>query len=57
MIKKMAIFLLRTLKNIAEQGFAATAVKFSISSSASNKGDLGWVNANSSKDIYKLISK
>ena len=57
--KENGDFLIKDIKkNIAEQGFAATAVKFSISSSASNKGDLGWVNANSlSKDIYKLISK
>ncbi len=57
--KESGDFLIKDIKkNIAEQGFAATAVKFSISSSASNKGDLGWVNANSlSKDIYKLISK
>ena len=34
-------------KQIKDLGFEATAITQSISSSASNKGDLGWINANS----------
>ena len=34
-------------KQINDIGFEATAITQSISSSASNKGDLGWINANS----------
>ena len=34
-------------KQIKDIGFEATAITQSISSSASNKGDLGWINANS----------
>ena len=50
------------IKNIINQievnGFENTALRSSISSSASNKGDLGWVNAKSlSKKINKIISK
>ena len=48
--------------NIQEQinkyGFETTAVKYSISSTASNKGDLGWLNAKSlNKKIFNLITK
>ena len=48
--------------NIQEQinkyGFETTAVKYSISSTASNKGDLGWLNAKSlNKKIFNLVSK
>ena len=46
-----------TVRNILEQinknGFEITASRFSIASSASNSGDLGWLNAKSlSKNIY-----
>ena len=45
-------------KQINEYGFETTAVKFSISSTASKEGDLGWMNADSlNKNIYELISK
>ena len=52
----------KKILNIKEQinkyGFAATAVKYSISSSASNKGELGWLNAKSlNKKILNLVSK
>lgn len=48
------------ISNIKEQikvyGFELTALKFSVSSTASNKGDLGWLNAKSlNKGIYNLI--
>ena len=47
------------LKNqIKDFGFESAALKFSISSTASKNGDLGWVNANSlSKRIYNIIIK
>ena len=46
------------IKNeIKTQGFEDAAMKFSISTSSSNKGDIGWVNEKSlSKDIYDIIS-
>ena len=52
----------KKILNIKEQinkyGFAATAVKYSISSTASNKGELGWLNAKSlNKNIFNLVSK
>ena len=41
---------------IKEFGFESTASRFSISSSSSNKGDLGWMNAESlNNKIYKII--
>ena len=41
---------------IKEFGFESTALRFSISSSSSNKGDLGWLNAKSlNNKIYKII--
>ena len=37
-----------TIQNqIKSEGFEKTAVKYSISSSSNNKGDLGWINAES----------
>ena len=39
--------ILEVNKQIKDIGFEATAITQSISSSASNKGDLGWINANS----------
>ena len=52
----------KKIMNIKEQinkhGFEATAVKYSISSTASNKGELGWLNAKSlNKKIFNLVSK
>lgn len=45
-------------KQIEEQGFENAALKFSISSTSSKQGDLGWLNAKSiSKEIYNIISK
>ena len=45
-------------KQINGQGFENTALKLSISSSATNQGDMGWLNAKSiSKEIYSIISK
>ena len=41
---------------IKKEGFEDVALKFSISSSASNKGNLGWINSKSlSEEIYKII--
>ena len=43
---------------IVKSGFEQAALKFSISESASFKGELGWVNARSlSKNIYDIILK
>jgi len=45
-------------KMIKEQSFETAALKYSISSTASNKGDLGWINAKSlSEQIYNAIKK
>lgn len=50
--------LLNVNKQIEKEGFENIAIKLSISSSASNKGNLGWVNAKSlSTRIYKAINK
>jgi len=44
--------------NINAVGFENTAVKFSISSSALDGGDLGWINSQSlSNKIYKIVKK
>ena len=44
------------LSQIETEGFEETALKFSVSSTATKRGDLGWVNTQSlSKDIYKAI--
>ena len=41
---------------IQKFGFESTALRFSVSSSSSNKGDLGWLNAKSlNNKIYKII--
>ena len=47
------------ISNIQQQidnyGFESTAIKFSISSTASKEGDLGWMNADSlNKNIYEF---
>ena len=45
-------------EQISKYGFETTAVKYSISSTASNKGDLGWLNAKSlNKKIFNLVTK
>ena len=50
--------ILNLKREINEQGFGETALKFSISSSASNKGDIGWIKGKTlSKNIYNIISK
>ena len=42
---------------INEKGFDSIALKYSISSSASDKGDLGWVKSESlTRPIYDIIS-
>ena len=44
-------------KIIDEIGFDQTALKFSISSTADNKGDLGWINSKSlSEKIFKIAN-
>ncbi len=41
---------------IADEGFEAIATKYSISPTASNKGNLGWVNSKSlSKQMYSVL--
>ena len=41
---------------IIKNGFDDVALKFSISSSASNNGNLGWINSKSlSNEVYKII--
>ena len=45
-------------KQIREQGFETAALKYSVSTSSSNKGDLGWINAKSlSDEIYNILNK
>ena len=49
--------LLNINKQIEKEGFDDTAIKLSISPSASNKGNLGWINAKSlSNRIYTIIN-
>ena len=51
--KKNILLIKNEIKN---NGFENTAMKFSISRSAKDKGDIGWVNSKSlSKTIYKNI--
>ena len=45
-------------KNIIEFGFENAAINFSISSSASNGGNLGWINSTGlSDDFFNIIRK
>ncbi len=45
-------------RQIEENGFENTALKISNSSTASKKGDLGWINGKSlSEQIYKILVK
>tara|TARA_B100001057_G_scaffold57062_1_gene50572 strand:+ start:5703 stop:6629 length:927 start_codon:yes stop_codon:yes gene_type:complete len=48
----------KILLEIDKNGFEDTALKFSNSSSSSNKGNLGWISSNSlSKEIFNIINK
>lgn len=43
---------------IQEIGFENTAIQYSVSSSSSNKGDIGWITSETlSKEIFNIISK
>ena len=51
----------KNIKNIYDQidleSFEDVAIRFSISQSSNNKGELGWVNGNIlSKQIYNIVS-
>ncbi len=46
------------LEEIKQTGFENAVLKFSIASSSSNQGNLGWINSNSlSEDLLKIIEK
>ena len=46
------------IEQISLNGFEEAALKYNSSYSASQKGDLGWINANSlSKEIYQIVKK
>lgn len=46
------------LSRIDKEGFEAIAIKYSISSNAKNKGNLGWINSNAlSQQILDIVSK
>ena len=46
------------IQEIKDTSFENAVIKFSISSTASNKGSLGWVNTNSlSNEILKILEK
>ena len=48
----------KVLLEIDKNSFEETALKFSNSSSSSNKGNLGWISSNSlSKEIFNIINK
>lgn len=48
--------ILKTQNEIKNVGFGSTAIKYSSSSSAPNRGDLGWINIQSlSKQIAQII--
>ena len=44
--------LIKDIKNIIEFGFENAAINFSISSSASNGGNLGWINSTGLSDDF-----
>ena len=54
---KMQDKILFIKKKIAEIGFENTAMQLSISTSASKKGDLGWINEEALSDEIKKIIK
>ena len=46
------------ISRIDKEGFEAIAIKYSISSNAKNKGNLGWINSNAlSQQILDIVSK
>ena len=46
------------LEEIKQTGFENAVLKFSIASSSSNQGNLGWINSNSlSEDLLEIIEK
>ena len=50
-------FMQNIFDEIKKNGFENTALKFSVSSSSSEKGSLGWINIKTlSKSIYDLVS-
>ena len=50
--------ILNIQNKIKKEGFGSAAVKYSVSSSANNKGDLGWISSKSlSKQILNIIKK
>jgi len=50
-------FMQNIFDEIKNNGFENTALKFSVSSSSSEKGNLGWINIKTlSKSIYDLVS-
>jgi peptidyl-prolyl cis-trans isomerase SurA len=50
-------FIQNIFDEIKKNGFENTALKFSVSSSSSEKGSLGWINIKTlSKSIYDLVS-
>ena len=45
------------LGKIEEKGFESTALQYSVSLSASDKGDIGWINSKSlSKEFYEIVN-
>ena len=45
-------------QKINEKGFDHTAFNHSVSSTAANKGNIGWVNSKSlSRDIFEVLNK
>ena len=50
--------ILNIQEKINQIGFENTALNYSVATSSSNKGDLGWINSNSlSKKIFNLLSQ
>ena len=50
--------ILNIQKKINQIGFENTALNYSVATSSSNKGDLGWINSNSlSKKIFNILSQ
>ena len=50
--------ILNIQKKINQIGFENTALNYSVATSSSNKGDLGWINSNSlSKKIFNVLSQ
>ena len=50
--------ILNIQEKIDQLGFETTALNYSVATSSSNKGDLGWINSKSlSKKIFNVLSK